>query len=186
MTTGRGRISAPNFTIMGIDEVACIIGKIANGLEEACMQCLEANSGTVLQAVKEQIYSGQDGEGNHLSPTYDDDPFFSEPGPWHGRAMQYKIWKYGLTPPVRGTMLGLPPRRIEVPNLFINGKFFSEISIRRHGGMLDVDPGSGNGPAIVEKYGERILGMGPTAVEYFNDMYMLPAILSFFKDSGYS
>ena len=170
---------------MGIEEVARIIDAIAAGFEEACMKCLADNGGIVLQAVREQLYAGLDAEGRHLSPTYDDDPFFSEPGMWYGRAADYKAWKRELTPPVTGTMLGLAPRPDEVPNLFINGKFYSEITVSRQGDVLVTDPGAGNGPSIVAKYGDEILGMGSTAIEYFNATYMLPAIDSFFKDCGY-
>lgn len=170
---------------MGIEEVARIIQKISDGFEEACIRCLDENSGIILDAVKEQLKSGQDGDGQHLSPTYDNDPYFEEEGYWHHRAKDYKAWKYSITPPVAGTMLGLPPRPDEVPNLYIDGKFYSEITAYRKGDALVVDPGSGNGPSIVAKYGDTILDIGPTAVGYFNLNYMLPAIDSFFKDCGY-
>lgn len=149
------------------------------------MCCLEDNAGIILHAVREQLYSGQDGEGQHLSPTYDNDPFFEEEGYWHHRAKDYKAWKYSITPPVAGAMLGLSPRPDDVPNLFINGKFYSEISAARRGDVLLVDPGVGHGPSIVAKYGDTILNLGPSAIEYFNANYMLPAIETFFKDCGY-
>ena len=170
---------------MSIDEVANIIRKISDGFEEACIRCLEDNSDIVLSAVAEQLYSGQDGDGSHLSPTYDDDPYFEEEGYWYHRAKDYKAWKYSITPPISGTMLGLPPRPDNVPNLYINGKFYSEITAARKGDVLVVDPGAGHGPAIVAKYGDTILNMGPTAMGYFNINFMLPAIDSFFKDCGY-
>lgn len=171
---------------MHIEQVADIIEKINDGLPDACLECLERNSRTVVQAVTEQLYAGMDGEDNYLTPTYDNDPFFNEPGPWHNRAKDYKAWKHSITPPVTGTMLGLPPRPDEVPNLYINGKFYSEISARRSGDILLVDPGSGNGPDIVRKYGDGILELGFSAVEYFNIYHMLPAIETFFRNCGYS
>lgn len=170
---------------MGIEEVANIIKRISDGFEEACVRCISDNSDIVLKAVREQLYSGVDGDGRHLSPTYDDDPFFEEEGPWHHRAKDYKAWKRSITPPVSGTMLGLPPRPDDVPNLFIDGKFYSEINATLKGDVLVVDPGNGDGPSIVAKYGDEILDMGYTAIDYFNTTYMLPAIDSFFKDCGY-
>lgn len=171
---------------MDIEEVAAIIGRIADGLEDACARCLEDNKATVLQAVKEQLYSGQDAEGEHLSPTYDDDPFFNEPGYWYHRAFAYKMWKYSITPPQRGLMLGLSPRPVEVPNLFIDGTFYAGLDASRSADGLDLFATSKRGADIVDKYGDRILGLGPTAVEFFNDMYMLPAIGVFLKDCGYT
>ena len=170
---------------MDIVKVVNIIQRIADGFEEACIECLSNNSGIVQLAVTEQMYSGQDGEGQLLTPGYDDDPFFEEEGYWYHRAKDYKAWKRGITPPVAGSMLGLPPRPDNVPNLFINGKFYSEIVAVRKGDVLEVDPGNGHGPAIVAKYGDDILNMGSTAVEYFNEIYMLPAIKNFFKKCGY-
>lgn len=170
---------------MGIEEVAKIIGKIADGFEEACIKCLEDRSPVIRNAIIEQLYSGQDGAGQYLSPTYDNDPFFEEEGFWHHRAKDYKAWKYSITPPASEPMLGLPPRPADVPNLYIDGTFYSEISVRREGVVLEIDPGTGNGPAIVQKYGDTILNIGPTAIEYFNTTCMLPAIDSFFKECGY-
>lgn len=170
---------------MDIQAVADIIHRIADGFEESCAECLDANKGTVLQAIREQLYSGQDGEDAYLSPTYDNDPFFNEEGYWHNRAKDYKAWKRELTPPVSGTMLGILPRPDEVPNLFIDGTFYSEIRAQRQGMALVVDPGSGHGPEILAKYGDNILTMGTDAREFFNLHYMLPSIEKFFRDCGY-
>lgn len=170
---------------MDIYSVAEIIHKIADGFEEECVKCLDENKGVVLQAVREQLYSGQNGEGELLSPTYDNDPFFNEPGWWHGRAYAYKAWKREITPPVKGTMLGLPARPDNVPNLFVDGTFYAEINARKNGKGITIDPGSGNGPDIVSKYGDNILTMGPDAKEYFNLFYMIPAIETFLKRCGY-
>ncbi len=170
---------------MYIGDVANIINKIAEGVEEACIKCLSDNSGVVVISVTEQLYCGQNGDGEFLSPTYDDDPYFNEPGVWYQRAEDYKKWKYSITPPITGGMLGLPPRPDNVPNLFITGVFHSEITAKRNGDVLDVDPGNGDGPAIVDKYGDNILTLGPNAVQYFNTTYMLPAIGSFFANCGY-
>lgn len=171
--------------IMGIEEVADIIHKIADGFEEACAQCLADNSDTVIYVITEQLYCGVDGDGNFLSPTYDDDPFFNEPGYWHNRSDDYKAWKYRITPPMNSATLSLPPRPDNVPNLCIDGTFYSEISARRQGMELMLDPGSGNGPAIVSKYGEQILELGTASVSYFNQEYMMPAIETFFESCGY-
>lgn len=170
---------------MGIDEVANIIRAISDGFEQACIKCMEDNSDTVEMAITEQLYSGLDGEAQYLEPTYDNDPFFNEEGFWYHRGKDYKAWKSNITPPIRGAMLGLPPRPDNVPNLFINGKFYSEIVASRRGDVLHVDPGKGNGPDIVSKYGDEILNMGPTAVEYFRCECLIPAIEEHFKNCGY-
>lgn len=170
---------------MNISKVADIIHAISSGFEEAVASCMDSNKVVVRQAVTEQLYSGIDGNGAHLSPTYDADPFFNEEGVWFHRAADYKAWKYTITPPVSGTMLGLPPRPDDVPNLFINGKFYSEITVERSDKALHVDPGAGNGPDIVAKYGDQILNLAPPGVAYFNANYTWPAIKGLFERSGY-
>lgn len=165
--------------------MADIIHNIAEGFERSCRDCLDINQGVVLNAVKEQLMCGVDSQDRHLTPTYDNDPFFEEEGYWHHRNAAYKQWKRIITPPTRGAVLGLEPRPDEVPNLFIDGTFYSEITTMMQGDVLVTGPGSGNGPAIIRKYGDGILGMGPSARSYFNEAYMLPSIEKFFKDCGY-
>lgn len=170
---------------MGVKEVADIIGRIANGLEGALMNCMIDNSAIVVELIKEQLWAGQYGDGKPLSPSYDSDPFFDEPGHWYHNAKGYIAWKRSITPPTSGVMLGLPPRPDNIPNLFIDGTFYKEINISEGANMLVTDPGNGNGPDIEEKYGDRLLEMGPDAREYFNRELMIPAIEKFFKDCGY-
>ena len=170
---------------MDIIGVHDIIHKIAEGFEDNALQCLGNHSSDVVDLIQEQIYNGQDGDGEYLSPTYDEDPFFDEPGRWHGRADDYIKWKYEITPPVASPNLCLSPRPIEVPNLFIDGTLFGQISAIMKGTFLEVSPGNGNGPEIKKKYGDRLFMLGEDAVEWFNLEYMWPAIEKFFNDCGY-
>ncbi len=154
------------------------------------MRCLSDNSDVIVDTVREQLYCGQDNKGGFLSPTYDDDGFFNEDGEWKWRADDYKRWKNAITPPEKGRILalGLPPRPVNVPNLWITGKFFGEINAQPQDDGLLIDPGSGDGPSIVDKYNRGevdILTPGPVSKEYFNQMYMLPAIMEFLKRCGY-
>ena len=169
-----------------VDEVFDIIDIIATQFEEQVVVCMEDNRNTVLMAICEQLYSGIDGGGDHLNPNYDNDPFFHEEGYWFNRADDYKSWKNAITPPISSSMLGLPPRPDNVPNLFINGKFYSDIFAERNDMELKIDVrGSGDGPAIVSKWGNEILNMGMTAVQYFNEEKLLPHLKDFYEQCGY-
>ena len=170
---------------MDIQKVAEIIKQISEGFEDACKQCLQNESLLMMDLIKEQMYVGVDGDENHLSPTYDDDPYFNEPGYWHNRSEAYKAWKRKITPPIAGILTNLPPRPENVPNLWIDGTFYSDVNALPIDGGLNIDPGMGNGPDIVSKYGEKLLFPGPTAVEYFNLNKMLPAIGEHFEKCGY-
>lgn len=170
---------------MDIEKVAGIIGRIAGGFEENCARCLDENKGVILDLVKEQLYTGHDGNENILSPSYDSDPFFNQPGRWYHRSYAYKAWKREITPPMKGAVLGLPARSDSTPNLFIDGTFYSEITATMRGKTLVTDPGNGNGPEILGKYGNDILNIGPTAKEFFNMYCMIPSIERFFKSCGW-
>ena len=152
---------------MDIKSVYDIIHKIAEGFENNALQCLDNHSGVVVVEIQEQLICGQDGDGKLLSPTYDDDPFFDEEGPWQGRSDEYKAWKRSITPPRNSRLLDLPPRPDNVPNLYITGKFHGEITALLGNDELLINPGKGDGPDIVSKYskyGHDILGIGPSSV----------------------
>lgn len=170
---------------MDIQYVYDMIHKIADGFEDSVLECLASSSDAVIDLIQEQIYSGVDGEGHYLSPTYDEDPFFEKPGRWYHKASIYKYWKEIITPPVRSPLLCLDPRPVEVPNLFIDGTFFGQINASMHGDMLDVSPGNGNGPDIEKKYGDRLFMLGNDAVEWFNLEYLWPNIEKLLNDCGY-
>lgn len=170
----------------GIMEVAKVVAAIAEGFEEVVLDSLAENRGLVARMVREQIYSGLDSEGRFLSPTYDDDPYFNEPGRWKGKSYQYKLWKRQITPPVRSYTLNLPPRPDNVPNLFITGAFFDSIGAEMRGGVLTVtSAGFMDGDDIVGKYGDVILGMGYNAKECFIGEKLRPAVEDFFIQCGY-
>ena len=75
------------------DKIESVIRSIADGIEDECIKCMEENTEVVADCIKEQLYSGLDGDGDYLNPTYDNDPFFNEEGVWKGRAEMYKRWK---------------------------------------------------------------------------------------------
>lgn len=167
--------------------VCDIITKMVDGFETSINQCLGDNTDIAEDAVREQMYSGKDGDDQYLNPTYDSDPYFEEKGPWYHRSAGYKQWKRDITPPTAGVMLMLPPRPDNVPNLFINGKFHSEVFATMQGDSLSIKVReSGDGPDIVNKYGDQILQLGPTAIGYFNNHYIIPHIWQFFADCGYT
>jgi len=49
---------------------------------------------------------------------------------------------------------------------------------------IDVN-GSGDGPSIVSKWGNEILNIGITAVQYFNEEKLIPHLKEFYEQCGY-
>ncbi len=169
-----------------IFDVCDMVVRMVDGFEPAIIQCLGDNAVIAEDAVREQMYSGLDGEDKFLNPTYDNDPYFEEKGPWYHKSEAYKQWKLDITPPTAGVMLMLQPRPDNVPNLFINGKFHSEVFAVMQGDTLSIqERGDGDGPSIVSKYGEQILQLSRTAIGYFIYTYTIPFLWKFFSDCRY-
>ena len=169
-----------------IYEVSKTINAIAAGLEEECLICMDANKSIIRDCIQEQLYSGMDGTDRCLSPTYDNDPYFNEPGPWQNKPEKYKRWKEKITPPVVSFLLNLPPRPSEIPNLFITGTFYDSIRLERLNRSMSVfTEGFIDGPDIQKKYGDNIFALGSSAKEYFIIMHLRPWIENFFKECGY-
>lgn len=169
-------------TIGRMSEIVALINK---GLADSIADTMHGNKGVFLQAIKEQLYSGLDSTDKYLNPNYDNDPFFNEEGEWKGRNEDYKAWKMEKSPPKRGPLLHLDPRPKNIPSLYINGKFYSELnaSDSKDGVLFGVDE-TGDGPAIVGKW-NNILGIGPTGKVYFRDNVLVPSILKFYEKCGY-
>ncbi|MCR5044649.1 MAG: hypothetical protein K6A93_11055 [Bacteroidaceae bacterium] len=156
-----------------------------DNFEDCVLSCLETNHEVVEDIVHEQLYSGLDGNGQYLSPTYDEDPYFNEENRWKGKSRQYKEWKQRITPPMQGEMLFLPPRPVEVPNLFIIGTFYDSIRTERTSDSLRVYTGGfRDGPVIERKYGEAIFSIGMNGKEYFNEHFLRDWIEAFWRSCG--
>ena len=171
---------------MDFDRLESVIDAINTGIKDSILECLEDKRDIITTSVTEQLYSGIDGEGEYLKPTYDDDPYFNEFGPWHGASYAYKKWKERITPPMKSPTLNLPPRPVAVPNLFITGMFHSSIKAARVGDVIRVyTSGFNDGPPIEKKYGEAIFKLTDDAREYFNLYALRPWLNDFMIKCGY-
>ena len=167
------------------DEVCDAVKRWVEGFEDKCMECMDSNQVVFLRLVTEQMYSGQKGDGTYITPSYDDDDFFDQPGRWFNDSEGYKAWKGAITPPVTSSLLGLPPRPYDVPNLYINGKFYSEIYTVSGDRQIEIRVSeSGDGPSILGKYGDELFDIGGVAVQYFNEEYLIPYLQDFYDECG--
>jgi len=155
---------------------------MAGGLESQVAKCMDANQRKMLDAVREQLYSGISGDGESLSPLYSNDrAFFDDPrraGRFYRRPDLYIDWKMQITPPRAGSMLGLPPRDPEQPNLWIDGTFHRSITtMATRRGVQVYSEGFDKGPQIEAKYGSKIFGLSPQAVAWFNGHVLMPWLI---------
>lgn len=171
-----------NKNMASIEEVATAVGLVADGLEDEVLACMNDNAGVVVNLVREQLYSGRDGSGEYLSPSYDNDPYFQEEGPWQGRAAAYKEWKKRITPPQNGLITGISARPDDIPNLFISGTFHNSIKSKDAGDGLEIfTEGFKEGKDIERKYGESIFNLCDTSLDWFIEKKVEPHLLDFFQ-----
>lgn len=162
------------------------VHSIVTGFEQTIAECLTQNKSVVEDLIGEQLYSGLDGDTNSLRPSYSDDPFFDIKGRWYHDSDGYIEWKKNITPPMASPRLNLPPRPIDVPNLYITGTFHESIRATVNGGKVLINTvGFSDGPDIVRKYGDNILNLGMDAREYIVLEMLKPFVGNFFKKYGF-
>ena len=180
--------------IMTIEEVRERVRRMKDGFQQQVLDCMADNSHDMVLSVREQLYSGLDGNGTSLSPSYDSDPYFTDPhagyfdeerGHWvncYLHPERYIAWKQRITPPESGQRLNLPPRPSTVPNLFIVGTFHMSISSRPTSRGVEIfTSGWDSGPLVERKYGSQIFKLTDNAVQHFNESFLWPWLKSWMQ-----
>lgn len=163
------------------------VRRIKEGIEPEILTCMDVNAHEMAYSVREQLYSGIDGRGAPLSPSYSQDPWFrnkragffdEEYDMWVPCFMhpeRYIAWKQHITPPEPSDRLGLPARDIDTPNLFIVGTFHGSISARGTSRGVEIFTfGWDEGTAVERKYGSQIFALSEPAVAHFNQNFLMP------------
>lgn len=105
----------------------------------AGMAILE-NDNEVIGSIHGQLWDGKKGDGQNITPSYLDDPYFKT----RKQAEGYRNWKNSITKNSN--------RDPDTPNLFINGYFYDTIFV--DSGSFEV-ASNGFGNPIIEKYGKK-------------------------------
>lgn len=176
-----------NSTNMTVEAMRERIRRIKDGFETEVVRCMGENKIQMAISVREQLYSGIDGNGAPLSPSYSRDPWFQNPraGFYDESAgmfvscyrapQRYVEWKSRITPPEASSRLGLSARDADTPNLFIVGTFHGSIDARATARGVEIfTAGWDEGPAVERKYGSQIFGLSEPAVTHFNTNYLMP------------
>lgn len=117
-------------------------------------------------SIREQLWDGKNSLGEDIRPSYLEDPFFKTPE----QAMAYSRWKDKITPN--------PNRNQHTPNLFINGYFHSTIRLKVTKEAIIYDTNY-FGKEIVNKYGDKLLGMAPLTRETYIEELLFPKIKTY-------
>ena len=101
----------------------------------------------MLSEFKDQLWDGKNADGNNITPSYLDDPYFKT----KKQAEAYANWKNRITPNSR--------RDKNTPNLFINGFFYDSLRIETDRSISFNGWGS-----VVTKYSDQ-LNLSPDSKE---------------------
>lgn len=143
---------------------------------------IQRNGPELTDMIREQLYSGKDGNDNYLAPDYLSDPYFSTPeaGRWQNDAQGYMKWKKKITKPA-ASYLGYPARPENIPNLIIRGDFYDSIRFMKIADGIRIESqGVSFGTDIINKYGEQILKIGPVSKKHFIEYIFKPDLNNFY------
>ena len=158
--------------------------RFADGLEGVLVAQMHNNTSLFEEFIREQLYSGLNGNEQPLRPKYSEDPYFDGFRNPKKAAEQYKNWKAKIQPPAR-SYLGFRPRDVDTPNLIIRGDFYSSITaIPITDGVSIVSQGLSFSTDIENKYGNVIYVIGEKAKRHYVSYYLIPKINEFMKKCG--
>lgn len=100
-----------------------------------------------------QLMEGKGSDGNDLRPYYTEDVQPSGYFKTVASARNYMAWKETLNYPYSVI------RNSNAPNLYINGRFYSEMEVRFEADTLGIYPTSGFASEIMAKYGLHRFGL---------------------------
>lgn len=171
---------------MNIDEVYDKLKEAIDGFVPEVEKTMHDKKDMFPFYVRDQLYSGLDGEGKPLYPTYSSDPWFNsnESGRWKGKAKAYRDWKKDKTPP-KTSSIGFPARDIDWPNLYIEGNFHrSIVPVAINKGVQIQTQGFEDGTNIEMKYGSVIFEIAPLSRSHFIRTILEPRLINYFKKKG--
>ena len=114
---------------------------------------LRQHEADIMEQQHIQLLEGKASDGNDLRPYYTED---LQP---HGyfksqqSASNYMAWKETLNYPYS------VERNSDAPNLYINGRFYSEMEVKFEADSLMIAPSSGYAAQIMSKYGLHNFGL---------------------------
>lgn len=174
--------------MVGVIEAFENAQELVKGFKPMIEEEVKSDRDDIEDFVQDQLFSGVNGRGKPLRPTYTNDPYFKtitkSAKAAKNRAIGYKNYKKRKTPPAP-SYLGFPPRNDDTPNLIIRGDFYQSITAKVMNGVLKISTeGLTFGKDIEKKYGSIIFGLSPNARKYLIDYRLNPAIERYLKKFG--
>ena len=130
---------------------------VLNGLQggEIPRLAVLQSEGEILDSQKEQLAEGKASSGHDLRPYYSED--LRARGGWFlspASAANYSAWKESIGNPYQAG-----ERNPDAPNLYINGKFYSEIGVQFGTDSVGIIPKTAFALEVMSKYGMQSFGL---------------------------
>ena len=162
-------------------ELRSRVEKAREGLQTYLVRfVLEEHTADILELQSKQLLQGKDSKGNDIRPYYSEDLKPSGSFRTAESANRYSVWKDSLSYPYS------VQRNPDAPNLYINGKFHSELDVFFDRDSVAVTGGSMYAQRIIDKYGMSTFGL---MQQYWNEIFRergaLAELIESLKDELY-
>lgn len=144
---------------MGIlDDLLTRVQRVNDGMTtgEMVRDVVIRHPGDIMELQREQLFAGLAANGKDIRPYYSED--LKPGGYFHSTesAKRYANWKSsGISYP----SLGGFSRNIDAPNLYINGKFHSELDVQFNAQTVGIIGRTTYAKGIIAKYGQNTFGL---------------------------
>lgn len=163
-----------------LSELRDRVQRISDGMDGYVRDVVTGRESDILELQRRQLLQGLSSSGEDMRPYYSED--IKPKGYFKSKesAKRYSVWKEGLSYPYSAN------RNPDAPNLYINGKFHSELGVQFDVRTVAVVGKTLYAQEIVAKYGLRPFGL---MWAYWNEIFIqrggYEELLNIVKDNLY-
>lgn len=154
-----------------IIDVAERIKNLSLNIEKEVSVIIDNTKEQILIKNKQQLMEGIKGDGNEITPSYLNDPYFKT----KEAAQRYSNWKDKITPNSK--------RKSGTPNLYINGFYHNTIEINVRGEKIITENKTTIGKKIEQKYGDTLYGLNETNNQAYIKETFFPALKTYIEET---
>ena len=162
----------------------------ADGFNNEINKAVKENVDIIRELQLDQFASGLDNIGKPLYPNYDNDPYFAEKASRMNARQKvkttaktlsdaYKKWKWDIRP--QAQLVPFPQRSISMPNLYINGTFWSTVYAKAVKDGWEIG-GTWEATSEMEAKYRTLFGLSPESKNYFINNILIPALNNYMKN----
>lgn len=148
--------------MMTLEALTESVRTLPERLPQLIGEVLQRHDGDIMELQRIQLLEGHDSDGNDMRPYYTEDVkpqgYFNSPE----SAARYAAWKESLDYPFSVS------RNRNAPNLYINGKFHSELKAQFGNDAMEIAAQTPYAAVIMAKYGRNAFGL---SMEKWNELF---------------